>query len=133
MKHRSAVRSSAAFLTAMLMAVPARAGEGPTAEAGQRVRVTAAVSGLHGVVVGTLLKVGPETLTVADSERGALTELPLASITRLEVSQGRRRHTRGGLLLGMDLVELNPILDEGNRTARLAVELILSAFGKTIL
>jgi len=30
-------------------------------------------------------------------------------------------------------VELNPILDEGNRTAKLAVELILSAFGKTIL
>ena len=38
-----------------------------------------------------------------------------------------------GKLLGMDLVELNPILDEGNRTARLGVELILSAFGKTIL
>ena len=101
MNHRSAVRSSAAFLTAMLMTVPARAGEGPTAEAGQRVRVTAAVSGLHGVVVGTLLKVGPQTLTVADSERGAVTELPLASILRLEVSQGRRRHTRQGLLMGM--------------------------------
>jgi arginase len=38
-----------------------------------------------------------------------------------------------GLLLGLDVVELNPILDEGNRTAKLAVELILSAFGKTIL
>ena len=38
-----------------------------------------------------------------------------------------------GKLLGMDIVELNPILDEGNRTAKLAVELILSAFGKTIL
>ena len=33
----------------------------------------------------------------------------------------------------MDLVELNPILDHQNETAKLAVELILSAFGKTIL
>lgn len=38
-----------------------------------------------------------------------------------------------GRLLGMDLVELNPVLDAHNRTAKLAVELILSAFGKTIL
>jgi len=38
-----------------------------------------------------------------------------------------------GKLLGMDLVELNPILDHQNETAKLAVELILSAFGKTIL
>ena len=36
-------------------------------------------------------------------------------------------------LLGMDLVELNPVLDTNNRTAKLGVELILSAFGKTIL
>jgi arginase len=38
-----------------------------------------------------------------------------------------------GALLGMDLVELNPVLDTNNRTAKLGVELILSAFGKTIL
>ena len=38
-----------------------------------------------------------------------------------------------GQLLGIDLVELNPTLDERNRTAELAVELILSALGKTIL
>ena len=36
-------------------------------------------------------------------------------------------------LLGMEMVELNPVLDEGNRTARLGVGLIASAFGKTIL
>jgi len=35
-------------------------------------------------------------------------------------------------LLGMDMVEVNPILDDMNRTASLAVELILSAFGKKI-
>jgi arginase family enzyme len=31
------------------------------------------------------------------------------------------------------VVETNPILDEHNRTGRLAVELILSALGKAIL
>lgn len=34
-----------------------------------------------------------------------------------------------GKLAGMDLVEVNPILDERNRTARLAVELAQSALG----
>lgn len=33
----------------------------------------------------------------------------------------------------LDVVEVNPILDEGNRTAELAVELIASIFGKRIL
>jgi arginase len=37
-----------------------------------------------------------------------------------------------GLLAGLDIVEVNPILDERNRTAELAVDLILSALGKTI-
>lgn len=36
-------------------------------------------------------------------------------------------------LLGLEMVELNPVLDEGNRTARLGVGLIASALGKTIL
>ncbi|MDF1700591.1 MAG: arginase [Planctomycetota bacterium] len=40
---------------------------------------------------------------------------------------------RDGRLLGLDMVELNPTLDERNQTAELAVELILSALGKTIL
>jgi len=38
-----------------------------------------------------------------------------------------------GKLSSMDLVEINPILDIGNKTAQLAVELILSALGKSIL
>lgn len=37
-----------------------------------------------------------------------------------------------GKLVGMDVVEVNPILDERNRTAALAVELILSALGKRV-
>lgn len=37
-----------------------------------------------------------------------------------------------GKLTSLDLVEVNPILDQENRTANLAVELILSALGKRI-
>jgi len=38
-----------------------------------------------------------------------------------------------GKLVGLDMVEVNPVLDERNRTAEIACELILSALGKRIL
>ncbi len=38
-----------------------------------------------------------------------------------------------GKLVGLDVVEVNPVLDERNRTAEIARELILSALGKRIL
>lgn len=38
-----------------------------------------------------------------------------------------------GILGSLEFTEINPILDHANRTAQLAVELILSALGKTIL
>jgi arginase len=38
-----------------------------------------------------------------------------------------------GRILSMEVVEVNPVIDEFNRTAELAVELILSALGKKIL
>jgi arginase len=40
---------------------------------------------------------------------------------------------RTGRLLGLEIVELNPILDERNRTGELAVWLVQSALGKVIL
>lgn len=40
--------------------------------------------------------------------------------------------SESGLLAGMDVVEVNPILDEKNKPAILAVELVLSALGKKI-
>ncbi len=40
---------------------------------------------------------------------------------------------RSGSLLSMETVEVNPILDSRNHTAQVAVELIESALGKTIL
>lgn len=38
-----------------------------------------------------------------------------------------------GLLSSLDIMELNPALDEGNKTAELAVELVESLFGEEIL
>ena len=39
---------------------------------------------------------------------------------------------QSGQLMGLDMVEVNPILDERNRTAELTVDLILSALGKRV-
>ncbi len=41
--------------------------------------------------------------------------------------------TNLGRMLSFEIVEVNPVIDEHNRTAQLAVELISSAFGKKIL
>ena len=38
-----------------------------------------------------------------------------------------------GRMVSMEVVEVNPVIDEANRTALLAVELIMSALGKRIL
>jgi len=38
-----------------------------------------------------------------------------------------------GRMTSMDIVEVNPVIDEHNRTAELAVELAVSAFGKKII
>jgi arginase len=37
-----------------------------------------------------------------------------------------------GKLIALDMVEINPILDERNKTGLLACELILSLLGKTV-
>ncbi len=38
-----------------------------------------------------------------------------------------------GRMMSMEVVEVNPVIDEANRTAILAVELVMSAMGKRIL
>jgi arginase len=38
-----------------------------------------------------------------------------------------------GLMASMEVVEVNPVIDEANRTGLLAVELATSALGKRIL
>ncbi|MEZ4417384.1 MAG: arginase [Gemmatimonadota bacterium] len=54
-------------------------------------------------------------------------------ITYREAHLMCEKAARTGCLLSMDLVELNPVLDSENRTAHLAVGLIASALGKTIV
>jgi hypothetical protein len=94
-------RSWAVALCLALLAPVAHAGEAGALTPGQRLRVTAAAPGrFTGVTVGTLVKLESDTVTLVDGASGAVTELPTSSILRVEVSQGRRRHTRRGLLIG---------------------------------
>jgi arginase len=37
-----------------------------------------------------------------------------------------------GRMVGLDMVEVNPILDEQNRTAELGADLMMSALGKRV-
>ena len=54
-------------------------------------------------------------------------------ITYREAHLAMEMFADSGKLVGLDLVEVNPVLDERNRTAEIARELLLSAFGKRIL
>jgi arginase len=56
----------------------------------------------------------------------------LGGISYREAHLAMELVAQSGKLLGMDLVEVNPILDERNVTAALAVEFALSALGKRI-
>lgn len=54
-------------------------------------------------------------------------------LTYREAHLACEKVARSGALLAAELVELNPVLDVENRTGRLAVELLASVLGKTIL
>jgi arginase len=54
-------------------------------------------------------------------------------ISRREAHLAMEILAQSGAIRSLDLVEVNPILDERNATAELAVELVLSAMGKRIL
>jgi arginase len=56
----------------------------------------------------------------------------LGGISYREAHLAMEMVAQSGKLLGLDLVEVNPILDEHNVTAELAVEFALSALGKRI-
>jgi arginase len=59
---------------------------------------------------------------------------PVSGGTTLRESHLVMEHVAAsGKLIGLEMTEINPILDDGNQTARAAVELILSALGKTVL
>ncbi len=62
---------------------------------------------------------------------GVGTPVP-AGITHREAHLACEMIAETGKLIGMDFVEVNPILDTKNRTAELAVEFVLSALGRRI-
>ncbi|MBD5655008.1 MAG: arginase [Candidatus Eremiobacteraeota bacterium] len=63
---------------------------------------------------------------------GTGTAVP-GGLTYREAHLAMEMLAHSGVIGSLDVTETNPILDEHNRTAMLAVELILSALGKTIL
>ncbi|HRQ23751.1 MAG TPA: arginase family protein, partial [Anaerolineales bacterium] len=62
---------------------------------------------------------------------GVGTPVP-AGLTRREVHLACELIAETGKLIGMDVVEVNPILDLQNQTAALAVDFALSALGRRI-
>jgi arginase len=59
---------------------------------------------------------------------------PVPGGTTLRESHLVMEHAaESGRLLGLEMTEINPILDERNATARVAVDLALSALGKAVL
>jgi len=59
---------------------------------------------------------------------------PVPGGTTLRESHLIMEHAaESGRLLGLEMTEINPILDERNATARVAVDLALSALGKAVL
>lgn len=54
-------------------------------------------------------------------------------ITYREAHLAMETITDSGKMLSMEVVEVNPVIDQANRTAVLAVELVMSAMGKRIL
>ena len=72
-------------------------------------------------------------LDVIDPSEAPGVGTPVAGgITYREAHLAMELLADSGLLLSMDMTEVNPILDTGNKTAELAVGLICSAFGKRI-
>jgi arginase len=57
----------------------------------------------------------------------------LGGLTYRETHLAMELLAETGMVASMDVVEVNPVLDNHNQTARLAMELILSALGKRIM
>ncbi len=63
---------------------------------------------------------------------GVGTPVP-GGLTYREAQLAMEMMAASGRVVSIEIAEVNPVLDQGNRTAQLAVELIASALGKTIL
>lgn len=97
--------------------------------------------GIHACVVEALARVTDKTkgfhvsfdMDALDPEAAPGVGTPVTGgLTYREAHSCCEEIAETGKLLSMEVVEVNPILDVRNRTGELAVELILSALGKTI-
>ncbi len=86
-------------------------------------RVSAATDGIHVSL----------DLDVLDPREAPGVGTPvLGGISYREAHLAMELVAASGKLIGLDLVEVNPILDQRNATAKLAVQFALSALGKRI-
>ncbi len=113
---RPAVFAAALFFTAASPMSHAD-DERPKAQirVGSRVRVTAASPAFTGSVTGTLVKVGPDTLMLVDPKEGVVSELPIDSVQRFEVSRESSR-ARRGFLIGSAIGVLTAVAISGDET-----------------
>jgi hypothetical protein len=72
----------------------------PTLAPGQRVRVTASSPSFTGMTVGKLVRIGPDSLTLVDVDRGSVMELAMSSVSRIELGTVNRQ-TKKGALIGL--------------------------------
>jgi hypothetical protein len=95
-------RTPAVFAAAALLSGAAASAEEPRElGTGMRLRVTTSgAGGFSGTFEGTLAKIGAEDLTLVDADRGAVMTVPASSVTRVQVSSGKRRRVRKGMLIG---------------------------------
>lgn len=98
--------------------------------------------GIHDVLEAAIAKVSRETagiwasvdMDVVDPESAPGVGTAVSGgMTYREAHHAMEMLADTNRLVGLDLVEVNPVLDSRNRTAELATQLVLSAFGKRIL
>lgn len=120
-KEREALRSSGIYVATMHEVD--RRGMAAVVDEAARV-VTTGTDGFH-------LSFDLDVLDPREAP-GVGTPVP-GGISRREAHLAMEILAQTGGIRSLDLVEVNPILDERNATAELAVELVLSALGKRIL
>lgn len=111
-----------AGVTALTMADIDRLGMGPAME--KAIAVAGKGDGIH--LSFDMDALDPnEAPGVGTPVRGGLTYREAQLAMEMIAASGKLR--------SIEIAEVNPVLDEGNRTAALAVELVASALGETIL
>jgi arginase len=100
-------------------------------ERGVRTVMEQAIATASAGTAGIWVSFDMDCLTPEDAP-GVGTAVP-GGLTYREAHLAMEMLADTGKVIGLDLVEVNPVLDEQNRTAEVAAELLLSALGKRIL